>query len=172
MITGFLISILTSAYKLVYNWGYLGMLFISFVESASFIPIPTSSGVLLFVFGAILNPFLLALSAALGGSLGQGINYLIGLGGKEILPKKYTRELEVVRKKFEKYGASLWIIIASMTPFPDAIIAIFCGVIKYDFKRYFLALFVGRLILCLFFTMTGYYSLMWVMGLLNLRFPI
>ena len=160
--TNLLISIATRSNDFVSKWGYIGVFLVSLISSASIIfPIPIF--ILIFTFGSILNPFLLALVAAIGSTIGETTGYLLGLGGKEILEKRYGRQLKMIKKMFQKYGSIAWIIILGASPLPDDIAGIFCGVIKYDFKKYFIATFIGKLILYLILAYSGHYSIGWVL---------
>ncbi len=136
----------TNSYALIYQWGYLGVFLSSLVSGVSlfFFPLPTQA--LVITAGGILNPFLVGVAATLGSAIGDSVSYVLGLGGKELLEKKYERGLNHTRKSFEKYGAFVWIFAASLLPFPFDIVAIFCGIIKYDFKKFILAMFTGKLI--------------------------
>lgn len=163
-----LVSVGTGSYNFVSRYGYFGLFLVSFLGSASiFFPLP--SLILTFTFGIILNPFLVGLVTALGSAIGESTGYLVGLGGKKILEKKYARGIKRVKKTFEKYGSDFWIILLAATPLPDDIVGIICGVIKYDFKRYFIALFIGKLILSLLVAYAGHYSLNWVLDFVEPR---
>jgi len=166
--TELLVSISTSSYNFISKWGYIGLFVVSFLGSASiFFPIPNF--VFIFTFGAILHPFGVALVTAIGSTLGETTGYLLGLGGKKILDKKYKKKIKRINEMFNKYGSDLWIVILGATPLPDDIAGIFCGLIKYDFKRYFIATFIGKLILSLALAYAGYYSLNWVLDFLSPR---
>lgn len=170
-ITEILIHIITNSHNFVNKWGYLGIFLVSLIGSASIIlPLPTF--VILFTFGAIFNPLLVALVGALGMSLGNLTSYLLGLGGKEILEDKHSKRLDSIKKTFNKYGAPLWILLVNATPLPDDIVGIFCGVIRYDFRKYFIVMFIGQLILSLVLAYSGFYSLNWVLDYLQPRLGI
>jgi uncharacterized membrane protein YdjX (TVP38/TMEM64 family) len=163
-----LVSIATSSYNFVNKWGYPGLFLVSILSTASiFVPIPNL--VLTFTFGAILNPFLVGLVTALGTTIGETTGYLLGLGGKKLLEKKHSKGIKKIKKAFEKYGSDLWIIFLAATPLPDDIAGIFCGIIRYDFKRYFLATLTGKLVLSLMLSYAGYYSLNWVLDFIQPR---
>jgi len=157
-----LISIATGGHDFISKWGYIGIFFVSLISSASIL-LPIPNFILIFTFGSTLNPFLVALFAAIGSTIGETTGYLLGLGGKEILEKKYSRQLKRIKKMFNKYGSVAWIIILGASPLPDDIAGIFCGVIKYEFKKYFIATFIGKLILYLILAYSGYYSIGWVL---------
>jgi len=163
-----LISIGTGSYNFVSKYGYFGLFVTSLLGSASII-FPLPSLILTFTFGLVLNPFLVGLVTALGSAIGESTGYLLGLGGKRILEKRYAKGIKRVKKTFEKYGSSFWIILLAATPLPDDIVGIICGIIKYDFKKYFIALFIGKLILSLILAYAGYYSLNWILDYVEPR---
>ena len=142
IITGFL----TNSYMLINQWGYIGVFLISLVSSASLFFFPVPYQAVIFAAAAILNPFLVAVFATIGSTIGDSSAYLIGLGGKEILEKKFESQINKTRKKFERFGVFVWIFIASLLPLPIDIVSIICGVIKYDYKKYVIALTAGKFI--------------------------
>jgi len=166
-IADIVISILAGSYGFINTWGYIGIFLTSFITSAIVIPFP--GFIMIFSFASVLNPALLAFAAALGASLGSLTSYMIGLGGKELLEKKYEKQLIKMKHTFKKYGSFLWIIIVNLTPIPDNLISAFCGIIRYDFKKYFLAMFIGKLILSLILAYAGHYSINWVVSYFNLE---
>lgn len=145
----------TNSYGLIYKWGYFGVFLGSLISGASLFFFPLPAQALVVTAGGILNPFLVAIAATLGSTIGDTITYILGLGGKEILERKYERKLERVEKRFEKHGAFMWIFIAALLPFPFDVVSIFCGVIKYDFKRFLAAMFLGKLIKHIILAYTG-----------------
>ncbi len=163
-----LIWLITHAQTFASNWGYLGIFLVSLLASSSIL-LPFPSFIVIFSLGAVYNPFFVALSGALGASIGNVTSYVLGLGGKEILEKRYEKKLIKIRETFGKYGAPLWITIVNATPFPDDLVGIFCGIIKYDFKKYFLAMFLGQFILALILAYSGFYSLTWILDFLQPR---
>ena len=111
-----------------------------------------------------MNPFFVAVFSAVGSTIGETIGYVLGLGGKELLGKKYSKELKKINKIFEKFGSFWWIIITVATPLPTDIAGIFCGMIRYDFKKFLVAVLIGKLISSLIIAYTGYYMIDWVLG--------
>jgi len=155
----------------VNKWGYLGIFIVSLVSSASIL-LPLPSFVIIFTFGAVYDPFWVALAGSFGASIGNVTSYFIGLGGKELLEDKYAKRLKKIKDVFKKYGAPLWIILVHATPLPDDIVGIFCGVIRYDFRRYILYSFIGVMILYLILAYSGHYSINWVLDFLQPRLGI
>ena len=167
----FLFYIGSSGYNLVSRWGYLGLFFVSAMGTSTiFIPVPTF--IFVFSFGAVLNPFFVAFFSAIGSALGELTGYFVGLGGKKLLEKKYRNQIKKVKKTFNKYGADVWLIIAAATPVPNDILTIFCGLIKYDWKRFLIDMFIGYFILCLILAYGGHYSINWVLDFIQPRLGV
>lgn len=152
------VLLLVNFFILAEKFGYLGLFLVSVITGALLIFVPFPLGAIVFVLGGTLNPLLVAIIAAVGSTIGGSTKYLIGLGGKEILEKKYEKEMVRVRNAFEKYNFFWWIVAIGLTPFPDDPVSIFCGIVKYDFKKYFIAMLMGRLILNFITAYAGYYS--------------
>jgi membrane protein YqaA with SNARE-associated domain len=60
---------------------------------------------------------------------------------------------------FEKYGGFLALIIFAATPLPDDIAGIIAGFLKYDLKRFFAAVLIGKVIFHLVLAYGGYYGI-------------
>jgi membrane protein YqaA with SNARE-associated domain len=164
-IASIFISIITNSHHFVSRWGYLGIFLVSLVGSASIVPIPFQ--IVIFSFGAVLNPLAVGIIAAVGSSIGTLTGYFLGLGGKEILEDKYSKQLNEVKKKLKKYGIFLWLIIIYATPIPNVPFALLSGVVRYDFKKFFLAVLIGYLILNLSLAFAGFYSMKWITNYLS-----
>ncbi len=150
---------------LVNTFGYLGVFIASFIGSASvFLPLPS------FLFavagGALLNPFLVGVVAGLGSALGELVSYAIGyglhMGHKKLRKNRSDTEKKwagTIKKWFHKKYGPVIIFIFAATPLPDDIIGLFCGAIKYDLKKFFIPLLLGKIILGLFLAYVGLFGL-------------
>ena len=167
-LTEFITYILTNSESFVSKWGYLGIFIVSLISSSSVL-FPLPGFLVIFTFGAVFNPFLVALFGALGGAIGNITGYFIGLGGKEILENKYGKKLEKIKKGFTKYKGPLWIILLNASPLPEDLVSIFCGIIRYDFRKYIIATFIGQFILSLILAYAGFYSVHWVLDYFELK---
>ncbi|MBS3052606.1 MAG: VTT domain-containing protein [Candidatus Aenigmarchaeota archaeon] len=166
------VELLNTAFQygflLVNDWGYIGLFILVLISSASlfFFPLPTNA--IIITAASILDPGLVALTAGTAASIGDTVSYFVGLGGKEIIEKKYEKELNKVRKFFEKKKFFIWILILSAGPFPIDIVGLFCGMIKYDFRKYFLAMSTGKFIKMTVIAFAGYYSINWIIRYLGI----
>lgn len=172
-ITGFFLALLTRGYEVIYRWGYIGIFLENLIESASFSTWPLPTMAIIFTFGGILNPFLVGLSGGIASAFGSMVSYIFGRGGKDLIEKKYGKKLEMMRRGFDKHGGFLWIMVVNMTPFlPDSLIALFCGLVKYDIKKYFLASLISKIIFNLIIAYAGYYGVNALLNLFQLKLPL
>jgi len=153
------------AQGMVQTTGYLGVFIVCLVGSASII-LPVPAFIVIFIAGGFLNPFLVALCAGLGCAIGELTGYGLGIGGRELIARKYSELLIKTKNWIEKRGAFLMIIIFALTPLPDDLIGILCGMINYDIKRFFIASFIGKFILSLAIALAGYYGINWLFSVL------
>jgi len=143
-------------------WGYLGLFFISVVGNASIIfPIPTH--IVTFFFASILNPWLVAIISAVGAAIGEVVGYVIGRGVNKATEKKRFKWLRKAEKWTDHYGVFTVIFIFALTPLPDDIAGIISGTIKYDFKKFFLATLLGKIIMYSIIAWGGFIGINWVL---------
>ncbi len=151
---------------LAQTYGYLGVFLVSMIGSSTIIFIlPTD--IIVFAAGAILNPFLVGIVAGLGEAIGEVVGYVLGLGGRKIIDKKYKKDIKKWEKRFKKYGGFLIIVLFAATPLPDDIVGIIGGALKYPFKKFLLASFIGKTIMALALAYAGFYGINWVLSVFS-----
>lgn len=147
-------------------WGYLGLFAINLIANATiFFPLP--SFVVVFVFGAVLNPLLVGIVSGLGAAIGEMVGYALGIGGHKVLESKNRKWFERAKEWSGKRGIFPVIIVFAATPIPYDIIGILCGIIRYDIRKFFLATLIGKLIINIIIALAGFYSLTWVLSVLG-----
>ena len=152
---------------LIENYGYFGLFLANMIASSTIIiPLPVSVAV--FAAGAFLNPFLVGVSSALGAAIGEFVGYAIGAGGNKIIEKKWKKWIDKTEKLFDKYGGFWIIILFAATPLPDDIVGIVGGTFRYPIKKFFIASFIGKLILNLALAYAGFYGARWVLQYLGI----
>lgn len=149
---------------LVNTFGLLGVFLGSLIGSASiFFPVP--SFIFVIAAGSLLNPLAVGIAAGLGAAIGEMVGYIIGLGirhghRKIRKNKKDNKTIKILREWFQKKKLGFFVVIAfAATPLPDDIVGIFCGIIKYDAKKFFLAMLIGKIALGLVLAYAGFYGL-------------
>ncbi len=150
---------------LAITWGYLGVFLVSLLGNASII-FPVPSFLVVFAVGSVLNPWLVGIVAGLGATIGELTGYVLGFGGRHAIKRKYrkySKGLERVKKWAEDHGMFSVLVLFAATPLPDDVVGIIGGMIRYDIKRFFLAVFIGKVILHIGIAFGGLYG-GWVFG--------
>jgi membrane protein DedA with SNARE-associated domain len=138
------------------EYGYFGIAAISIVGNMiPFIPVPFLVAV--FLLAPYLNPLLVALCVAVGATIGKCISYLIGRGGHSLLGESRKEELQCLSSMLGKYGAIAVFFFASL-PLPDDVVIIPFGLMKYNFPKFFIALFFGKLVLGFIVAYAAFYG--------------
>jgi membrane protein YqaA with SNARE-associated domain len=154
-------------YSIALAYGYLGVFLINAIASATiFFPLPAFA--LTFALGAVLNPWLLGLSAGLGSAIGELTGYLLGYGGQEALKKRYRKWLNRANAFAQKRGMFPAILLIAASPIPTDIVGILAGVAKYSPKKFFLAMAIGKIIKYTLIAWAGFYGLRWIAGLFGI----
>ncbi|MBU3904658.1 MAG: VTT domain-containing protein [Nanoarchaeota archaeon] len=156
-LSGFLIW----AQELVISFGYIGILFASFIGTASlFLPTYPLSALVAFAVALNLNPVVIALFAGVGSATGETVGFLFGSGSKQVLIKKHNKKIKEVEKLFEKYRAWAVIMFISFMPIvPIDLMGIVSGVIGYDIKKFYIACLVGKTLRYLLIALVVYYGI-------------
>jgi membrane protein YqaA with SNARE-associated domain len=134
---------------LVLNYGLIGLLLASIIANATlFLVVPID--LLIFLIAPIskefFNPLIISIVAGLGAAIGELTSYILGLGGRKAIEKKFSKRLEHLNelKKRIKHSGMLFIFLGALTPFPFDLIGIVAGLIHYDLKKFFIASFAGK----------------------------
>ena len=92
----------------------------------------------------IMNPFLVALSAALGSTLGEFIGYAFGAITKDLFPK-FQKLLDKMTSKVR--NQAMLVFASALIPFPIFdIVSVYSGGIKMNMIKFFLACLIGKFI--------------------------
>lgn len=158
--------------SLVETFGYLGVFLGSLIGSASIL-LPVPAFAFIVVAGRLLDPLLVGLLAGLGSAIGELVAYGVGAGivyGRMRFMEKKQRKKQRIKTKHEKkwfhtintlfrkrWGFPL-IILFALTPLPDDILGLYCGAIRYDIKKFFIATLIGKIILSLSLAYFGFYG--------------
>jgi membrane protein YqaA with SNARE-associated domain len=149
------------AMSIVQAYGYMGVFLINLLGSATiFFPVPAFA--LTFALGVVLNPWLLGISAGLGSAIGELTGYLLGYGGQEALRKKHKKWLDKAHRFAEKRGMFAAVLLIAASPIPTDIVGILAGVSKYDPKKFFIAMLIGKVIKYTLIAWAGFYGLLWI----------
>lgn len=103
----------------------------------------------------IYHPALIALSAAMGGAIGEMSGYFAGSVGKKIVFKEYPEAYEKVSGWVDRYGAWAIAVLAFQPVIPFDIAGIVAGATKMPAPKFLIACFLGKfpkyLLVCYFY---------------------
>jgi membrane protein YqaA with SNARE-associated domain len=142
-------------------YGYPGMFLIVLISYATIL-VPVPGLAMVFAMGGLLHPLGVAISAALGGSIGEISGYLAGYSGRAVIEnwKRYEKITSWVRK----FGGPAILVLAALpNPFFD-IVGVAAGVLKMPVHKFFLWVLPGQLIKMLYIAYAGSYSIDWLLG--------
>ena len=158
------------AQQLIVEFSYIAVFAVSVLSTSTvFVPLPIYV-VIFFAAGLGLHPLIVGILAGFGSAVGELFGYLIGLGSryvtekevveksKEKVVKKTSRFVRRFEKLFEKYG--FWVIVATaFLPFPFDFIGILSGASKYDIKKFYIGVSIGKIAKCLLIAYAGYLTI-------------
>ena len=150
--------------SLALQYGYLGIFVISLLGALSiFFPIPYT--VVIFALGGleiggawVFEPLWIAVAAGLGSSIGEFSGYMLGLGGRRAIIGRYKKKMEFLVKAFDKFGP-IMIFLFALTPFPDDLLFIPLGVMRYSVVRAFIPALAGKLLMNFIIAYSGRLSI-------------
>ena len=153
--------------------GYSGVFLVTLIANATVI-LPTPGFLAVIVAGAVLNPFLVAVSAAAGMTLGETSAYLIGRGGRALSSREFRPDvgerkgiIDRGQRLIDRWGM-LGILILAATPNPLFDLAgIAAGAAQMGIVKFLAATFVGRLIRTLLLAYGSAYSVQGITDLLS-----
>jgi membrane protein DedA with SNARE-associated domain len=132
---------------LLYDYfGYLGILFVSFIISILFfLPIPYFPLPLIAAFNKNLDPHIISLSGTVGYVAAKMIIFYLAYSGRNIISKKSKGRTMSLQKLLGRYG---WIgaLVAPIIPFSENLIYITLGLTKYNPWKFAISVFVGVLL--------------------------
>lgn len=132
--------------------GYPGIFLLSVLSNATLIlPVP---GVLFTsAMGAVFNPYLVALAAGTGATLGELTGYAVGFSGQGVVENR--RWYNQVTEWMKKYG-SITVLVLAFVPNPVFDIAgMVAGALRMPLWKYLLFSWIGKTAKMLLFALGG-----------------
>jgi membrane protein YqaA with SNARE-associated domain len=139
-------------------YGYPGIFLISLLSNATLIlPVP---GVLFTsAMGAVFNPYLVALAAGSGATLGELTGYVAGFSGKAVIENR--KWYDKVTVWMRKYGG-ITILVLAFVPNPVFDIAgMVAGALRMPLWKYLLYSWIGKVAKMLLFALGGAQIFTW-----------
>lgn len=135
--------------EFIEKYGVTGVFIVSFLGNT--IPYSTIPYLLFIIIyaGILRDPFyhlLITIFGGLGAAFGKIIVYFFGYGVRHILPENIKANIEFFANFFKK-STFIAIFVFAASPLPDDIIYVPLGAMKYDIKKYFIALLAGKILI-------------------------
>ena len=134
--------------------GVFGIFLINLLGSA--VPIVPLPGIVsVFAGGTLYSPGSVAIAATLGGVFGDMLGFLFGVSGRKVFLRQHHVFYDKLVGFMKKYGAvTIFLFACIPNPIFDTI-GIVAGILKYPVSKFFMWLFVGRLVRNLFLAYFG-----------------
>ncbi|MEM0357193.1 MAG: VTT domain-containing protein [Candidatus Bathyarchaeia archaeon] len=129
----------------VKEYGFVGI-FLATILAGTVVPLGSPALVVAAAsFG--LNPILLAITAAIGFTVGMTINYFLAyhLGRPFISKKLGVEELETVTALWNRWGWILYVVFGVIPVLPVEFLALVCGLLKTRIQTFLILSFTPRL---------------------------
>jgi membrane protein DedA with SNARE-associated domain len=128
--------------------GYPGILLITFLISLLvFVPIPYIPVLILALFSSRLDPNLIALSSAIGVTLGRSVIFFASYRGRSLIDSSTLERMAPLQRLLAKYGSLVSFVAAITLIPPDDIVIILLGIAKFNLLKFILTTFGGKLII-------------------------
>ena len=129
--------------------GYLGVFLLCFLANATvFLPAP--SLMIAASCALIMNPWLVALVAAVGSTLGEFVGYALGTVTKELSPR-FKSFFDKLMEKIHSTSFLVFILAVLPLPFFD-VVGIYSGGTKMNLIKFSLICFCGKFVKLLVYT--------------------
>lgn len=129
--------------------GYVGVFFLCLIANATVL-LPAPSLMIAASAALILNPFLVALFASLGSTIGEFVGYAFGTAVEDLSPK-FKSFLEKLTTRI--HNRTLLVFILAVLPLPlFDIVGIYSGGTKMNLLKFFFVCLAGKFIKTLVYT--------------------
>ena len=151
------------------SWGYTGCFLINVLTSGTVV-LPGFGSVLTFTLGSVLNPAIVGAVAGIGEATGAIGAYVTGYAGRGLFRDRSSGLFVRFNNLVDRHGSKAVLLLASLiTPiyYP---FAVFLGMLRFGWIRFFLATWAGRTIKNMILAYLGYFGLRSILQWLGLDF--
>lgn len=134
------------------NYGYLGI-FVACVAANSTVLLPAPSSAIVFTFGSVYPPLLVAVAGGLGAAVGELIGYFAGFSGRRLIDQ--SAKAQRLKRWVSRYG-ELTIIVFAFLPLPlfDLVGGI-AGALRMSLFRFLLPTILGKVLKMMIYAYAG-----------------
>lgn len=137
-------GVLASPLKEYALYAYLGVFVITTLNSATIV-FPTPGMALVLAAANSWNPFIIAIVASIGGTLGEVTGYLVGRAGKNVILPDQSKTYKRAEEWTKSHGGWVFSLLAGVPLVPFDIVGIMAGGLKYPVGKFLLFCWFGRI---------------------------
>ena len=135
--------------ELLPTLGIAGAFALGFLSSFTlFLPSPAFIAVI--SMGAVFDPVLVGVAAGIGSAIGEMTGYIVGRGAEAAIHRRkghVHNEVIRIRLLFNRYKPDVIVFVFATVPLlPIDAMGIFCGAIRYNWKRFLVIVSIGKII--------------------------
>ncbi|MDO8428792.1 MAG: VTT domain-containing protein [Candidatus Diapherotrites archaeon] len=156
---------------IILTYGLPGVFIATIIANATIL-LPVPVDIFIVLFGqidfyhlGILSPFILGLTVGLGAAIGELSGYVIGYFSikslQEFRKQQFSINFDEIKERVQNQG-TYFIALAALIPFPFDIIGLLCGVMRFDVRKFFLAVWVGKTGRYIILSYAGYFGITWL----------
>lgn len=150
------------------EWGYFGCFFINVLTNGTFMILSGFGNVITFTLGGVLNPAIVGAVAGIGEAIGATGAYFTGYAGKGLFRDRNSGLYLRLNNIIDRHGSkAIFFISAVLSPFFYPF-AVFLGMIRFGWVRFFLATWAGRTVKSMVLAYLGYFGLRSILQWLGL----
>lgn len=154
-------------FQFITAYGLIGVFLTAIALNASvLLPLPFDIIFAIIAGLLIYNPVLLGIAAGFGAAIGEMTGYSIGYFGSKAIEKISRTQMGKIKEfkaKIENLG-TVFIFIGALIPFPFDFVGISAGLIKFDWKKFFIAVLCGRTLRYILLATAIYYGMEAIKG--------
>ena len=151
------------------EWGYIGCFVINLLASGTLV-MPGLGIPITFTLGGVLNPAIVGAVAGIGETLGSLGAYFTGYSGRGLLRDSNNSLYIRLGNLLHRHGSKVVFVMASVVNPIYYPFAVFVGMIRFGWIKFFLATWAGRTIKNMVIAYLGYFGLRSILGWLGLSF--
>ena len=151
------------------SWGYTGCFLINVLTSGTVV-LPGYGSILTFTLGSVLNPAIIGAVAGIGEAIGAIGAYVTGYAGRGLFRNSSSSLYLRFNNLVDRHGSKAVLILASLLTPVYYPFAVFLGMLRFGWVRFFLITWAGRTIKNMILAYLGYFGLRSVLQWLGLNF--
>ncbi len=134
------------------QFGYVGIAIACAAANATVL-LPAPSSAIVFAFGAVYEPFWVALAGGIGAAVGELLGYLLGISGRQLIePREFGERVQTWMAR----NGILTVLVFAFLPLPlFDLVGLAAGIARMNFFLFLGATFIGKFLKMLMYAYAG-----------------